>query len=57
MECVGRIEALGPDTEGLKIGERVVAVAVPAIPGPHVAARGRNTLLPIHEGSCRSPII
>src|SRR5438105_2917589 len=30
MECVGRIEALGPDTEGLKTGERVVAVAVPA---------------------------
>ena len=35
MECVGRIEALGPDTEGPTIGERVVAVAVPAIPGPH----------------------
>ncbi|GGN49328.1 alcohol dehydrogenase [Streptomyces kronopolitis] len=34
MECVGRIEALGPDTEGLKIGERVVAAAVPAMPGP-----------------------
>jgi NADPH:quinone reductase-like Zn-dependent oxidoreductase len=35
MECVGRIEALGPDTEGLEIGERVVAVAVPAVPGSH----------------------
>ncbi|MEU5022507.1 zinc-dependent alcohol dehydrogenase family protein [Streptomyces angustmyceticus] len=34
MECVGRVEALGPDTEGLKVGERVVAVVVPAIPGP-----------------------
>ncbi|MGW4093662.1 zinc-dependent alcohol dehydrogenase family protein [Nocardia sp. NPDC004750] len=28
MECVGRIEALGPDTEGLQIGERVVTVGV-----------------------------
>lgn len=34
MECVGRIEALGPNTEGPKIGERVATVAVPAIPGP-----------------------
>ncbi|WP_433723015.1 alcohol dehydrogenase catalytic domain-containing protein [Nocardia sp. CA-129566] len=28
LECVGRIEALGPDTEGLKIGQRVVTVGV-----------------------------
>ncbi|KUN10630.1 NADPH:quinone reductase [Streptomyces yokosukanensis] len=34
MECVGRVEALGPDTEGPGTGERVVAVAVPAVPGP-----------------------
>ncbi|MEV5799850.1 alcohol dehydrogenase catalytic domain-containing protein [Streptomyces collinus] len=37
MECVGCIEALGSDTEGLKIGERVVAFAIPAVPGPRVA--------------------
>ncbi|WP_191839485.1 zinc-dependent alcohol dehydrogenase family protein [Catellatospora chokoriensis] len=36
MECVGRVEAVGPDCEGLKIGERVVVVAVPAVPGPEV---------------------
>ncbi|WP_225826464.1 zinc-dependent alcohol dehydrogenase family protein [Streptomyces naphthomycinicus] len=34
MECVGRVEALGPDTEGLRTGERVVFAAVPAVPGP-----------------------
>ncbi len=45
MECVGRIEALGPDTEGLKIGERVVAVAVPAVPGPHVAGTWQEYLV------------
>ncbi|GAB2658652.1 zinc-dependent alcohol dehydrogenase family protein [Prescottella soli] len=36
MECVGRIDALGPDTDGPKIGERVATVAVPAVPGPRV---------------------
>lgn len=36
MECVGRIEALGPGTEGLRIGERVVDAAIPAVPGPRV---------------------
>ena len=46
MECVGRIEALGPGTEGLKIGERVVAVAVPAMPGPpHVAGTWQEYLV------------
>ncbi|WP_435845721.1 zinc-dependent alcohol dehydrogenase family protein [Streptomyces griseofuscus] len=36
MECVGRVAALGPGTEGLRAGERVVAAAVPAVPGPPV---------------------
>ncbi|MBV1850457.1 zinc-dependent alcohol dehydrogenase family protein [Catellatospora tritici] len=45
MECVGRVEALGPDTEGLTIGERVVAVAVPAVPGPHVAGTWQEHLV------------
>ncbi|MGW6605264.1 zinc-dependent alcohol dehydrogenase family protein [Streptomyces sp. NPDC055036] len=45
MECVGRIEALGPDTEGLKIGERVVAVTVPAVPGPPVAGSWQEYLV------------
>ncbi|MFF4310929.1 zinc-dependent alcohol dehydrogenase family protein [Streptomyces sp. NPDC001507] len=36
MECVGRVEAIGTGTEGLKIGERVVYVAIPAVPGPQV---------------------
>ena len=46
MECVGRVEALGPDTEGPEIGERVVAVAVPAIPpGPHVAGTWQEYLV------------
>lgn len=45
LECVGRIEALGPDTEGLKIGERVVTVAVPAVPGPHVAGTWQEYLV------------
>ncbi|MFJ9417723.1 zinc-dependent alcohol dehydrogenase family protein [Streptomyces sp. NPDC101227] len=34
MECVGHIETLGPDTEGLEVGQRVVAITVPAVPGP-----------------------
>ncbi|MEV6763691.1 alcohol dehydrogenase catalytic domain-containing protein [Streptomyces sp. NPDC051105] len=54
MECVGRIEALGPDTEGLEIGERVVAVAVPARGWP---VPGRNTWSPMPTGSCRSPTV
>ncbi|GAA3138578.1 zinc-dependent alcohol dehydrogenase family protein [Nonomuraea roseoviolacea] len=45
MECVGRIEDLGPNTKGLKIGERVVAVAVPAIPGPRVAGTWQEYLV------------
>ncbi|MEU6088093.1 zinc-dependent alcohol dehydrogenase family protein [Streptomyces sp. NPDC047085] len=45
MECVGRIEALGPDTEGLKIGERVVCVAIPAVPGPPVAGTWQEYLV------------
>ncbi|MEV6053448.1 zinc-dependent alcohol dehydrogenase family protein [Streptomyces sp. NPDC052107] len=45
MECVGRIEALGPDTEGLRIGERVVAIAVPAVPGPRGAGTWQEYLV------------
>ncbi|MET8767911.1 zinc-dependent alcohol dehydrogenase family protein [Streptomyces sp. NPDC004658] len=45
MECVGRIEALGPGTEGLKIGERVVVAAVPAVPGPQMAGTWQEYLV------------
>ncbi|WP_432175342.1 zinc-dependent alcohol dehydrogenase family protein [Streptomyces sp. Tue6028] len=45
MECVGRIEALGPDTEGLNIGDRVVNAAIPAVPGPHVAGTWQEYLV------------
>ncbi|MEU6201806.1 zinc-dependent alcohol dehydrogenase family protein [Streptomyces sp. NPDC047061] len=45
MECVGRIEALGPGTEGLRIGERVVVAAVPAVPGPPVAGTWQEYLV------------
>lgn len=45
MECVGRIESLGPDTEGLETGERVVVSAVPAVPGPHVAGTWQEYLV------------
>ncbi|MFD9001149.1 zinc-dependent alcohol dehydrogenase family protein [Streptomyces sp. NPDC059582] len=45
MECVGRIEALGPDTEGLKVGERVVVAAVPAIPGPQTSGTWQEYLV------------
>jgi NADPH:quinone reductase-like Zn-dependent oxidoreductase len=45
MECVGRIEALGPGTEGLKIGERVVVAAVPAVPEPDVAGTWQEYLV------------
>ncbi|MES4888882.1 zinc-dependent alcohol dehydrogenase family protein [Streptomyces sp. NPDC096012] len=45
MECVGRIEALGPDTEGLEIGERVVVAAVPAVPGPPVEGTWQEYLV------------
>ncbi|MER7306786.1 NADPH:quinone reductase [Streptomyces griseoluteus] len=45
MECVGRVEALGPDTDGPKAGERVVAVAIPAVPGPPVAGTWQEYLV------------
>ncbi|MGW7543855.1 zinc-dependent alcohol dehydrogenase family protein [Streptomyces sp. NPDC054770] len=45
MECVGRVEALGPDTEGPEIGERVVVVAVPAVPGPRVEGTWQEFLV------------
>ncbi|MGN5379334.1 alcohol dehydrogenase catalytic domain-containing protein [Streptomyces lasalocidi] len=45
MECVGRIEALGPDTGGPPIGERVVVAAVPAVPGPPVAGTWQEYLV------------
>jgi NADPH:quinone reductase-like Zn-dependent oxidoreductase len=45
MECVGRIAALGPETEGLKVGERVVAAAVPAIPGPPMTGTWQEYLV------------
>ncbi len=45
MECVGRIDALGPATEGLKAGERVVVAAVPAVPGPPVAGTWQEYLV------------
>jgi NADPH:quinone reductase-like Zn-dependent oxidoreductase len=46
MECVGRIEVLGPDTDGrLEIGERVVTAAVPAVPGLHVAGTWQEYLV------------
>ncbi|WP_433855279.1 zinc-dependent alcohol dehydrogenase family protein [Streptomyces kronopolitis] len=45
MECMGRIEALGPDTEGLKTGERVVVAAIPAIPGPQAAGTWQEYLV------------
>ncbi|MGW3631390.1 zinc-dependent alcohol dehydrogenase family protein [Streptomyces sp. NPDC005122] len=44
-ECVGRVEALGPDTDGLKIGERVVAAAVPPVPGPPVIGTWQECLV------------
>ncbi|GIF97043.1 zinc-dependent alcohol dehydrogenase family protein [Catellatospora citrea] len=45
MECVGWVEALGPDCAGLRIGERVVVVAVPAVPGPEVAGTWQEYLV------------
>ncbi|WP_191870895.1 zinc-dependent alcohol dehydrogenase family protein [Streptomyces filipinensis] len=45
MECVGRIEALGPDTGRVKTGERVVVAAVPAVPGPQVAGTWQEFLV------------
>lgn len=45
MECVGRIAALGPGTEGLRVGERVVAAVVPAVPGPPVAGTWQEYLV------------
>ncbi|MFF7235211.1 alcohol dehydrogenase catalytic domain-containing protein [Streptomyces collinus] len=45
MECVGRIEAMGPDTEELRVGERVVVAAVPAVSGPHMAGTWQEYLV------------
>ncbi|WP_153544005.1 alcohol dehydrogenase catalytic domain-containing protein [Streptomyces sp. RB17] len=45
MECVGRIADLGPQTEGLKVGERVVVAAIPAVPGPPVAGTWQEYLV------------
>ncbi|MEU8587359.1 zinc-dependent alcohol dehydrogenase family protein [Streptomyces sp. NPDC048664] len=45
MECVGRVEALGPDTAGVEVGERVVVAAVPAVPGPEVAGTWQEHLV------------
>ncbi|MEU9456434.1 zinc-dependent alcohol dehydrogenase family protein [Streptomyces sp. NPDC048277] len=45
MECVGTVQALGPDTGGLKIGDRVVVAAVPAVPGPPVAGTWQEYLV------------
>lgn len=45
MECVGHIEALGPNTRGLRIGERVLNVAIPAVPGPRVAGTWQQYLV------------
>ncbi|MFD1274136.1 zinc-binding dehydrogenase [Streptomyces kaempferi] len=54
---MGRIEALGPDTAGLEVGERVVVAAVPAVPGPPVAGTWQEylvadtrRLLPVPDG-------
>ncbi|MET8876248.1 zinc-dependent alcohol dehydrogenase family protein [Nocardia sp. NPDC004604] len=48
LECVGRIEALGPDTEGLKIGERVITVGVTGTWQEYLAADTRR-LLPVPD--------
>ncbi|MFB0615012.1 zinc-dependent alcohol dehydrogenase family protein [Streptomyces sp. AGS-58] len=45
MECVGRIADLGSQTEGLKVGERVVTAAIPAVPGPPVAGTWQEYLI------------
>lgn len=45
MECVGTVEALGPDTAGPEVGERVVDIAVPAVPGPAVAGTWQEYLV------------
>ncbi|MEV6838385.1 zinc-dependent alcohol dehydrogenase family protein [Streptomyces sp. NPDC051133] len=45
MECVGRVEALGPGTEGPQTGERVVVAAVPAVPGPQVSGTWQEFLV------------
>ncbi len=45
MECVGRIEALGPDVGGWQVGQRVVAVAVPAVPGPPAVGTWQDHLV------------
>ncbi|MFR9768010.1 zinc-dependent alcohol dehydrogenase family protein [Nocardia sp. SC052] len=48
MECVGRIEALGPDTEGLRIGERVVTVGVTGTWQEYIVA-DTGRLLPVPD--------
>jgi len=45
LECVGRVAALGPDTEAPTVGERVVVAAVPAVPGPPVACTWQEYLV------------
>lgn len=45
MECVGRIEALGPDVGGWQVGQRVVVVAVPAVPGPPAVGTWQDYLV------------
>ncbi|MFF3904487.1 alcohol dehydrogenase catalytic domain-containing protein [Streptomyces sp. NPDC001848] len=45
MECVGRIADLAPQTEGLKVGERVVAAVIPAVPGPPVTGTWQEYLV------------
>ncbi|MFE2583955.1 zinc-dependent alcohol dehydrogenase family protein [Streptomyces sp. NPDC059378] len=45
MECVGRIEALGPDAGGLSIGERVVHAAIPAVPGARATGTWQEYLV------------
>ncbi|MFF7240228.1 zinc-binding dehydrogenase [Streptomyces collinus] len=45
MECVGLVEALGPDTEARTVGERVVVAAIPAVPGPPVAGTWQEHLV------------
>ncbi|MGW5367649.1 zinc-dependent alcohol dehydrogenase family protein [Streptomyces sp. NPDC004009] len=45
MECVGRIESLGPGTEARTVGERVVVAAIPAVPGPPVAGTWQEYLV------------
>ncbi|WP_030339643.1 zinc-dependent alcohol dehydrogenase family protein [Streptomyces sp. NRRL S-1022] len=45
MECVGRVTALGPDTAGPEVGERVVFAAIPAVPGGHAVGTWQEYLV------------